>query len=331
MGKLKFLNIINSYKVKLEKWNEAKKPIIDIPIYIINLTTNFTRRAYIKQMMQKLNINYTLVIVEPISNFIQNSVNPDCRKGVIGCFLSHLWCIKKCIEENHEYFIILEDDVVFHSNFINLFKQLDYKSYDMVQLGCSDFNLKKNAKYTEIVHQPKDTLRIYNPDVLALGAFANLYNIHFAKLLYKEKMNVFMEFDYSFMYYYRKYNMGVCLPNLLTTELTTTNIDHDFSVFNKSKEFNDSSRFLKSCFYNFKYSDYSFLWIIFINYCYKHYKKKKKLLDVDEYLKVIDEYCLLVDSKITFVKDVLLNNGFDFVDLNKIIITMSRDIYNKGV
>lgn len=318
-------NLLSNYDVILEK-NERlfEKPIINIPVYVINLDKDEYRRAYIKYIMNKMKINYTLVIVKPCTEKKRNLIDETTRVGIVGCFLSHLWCIKYAIEQKKsEHFLIFEDDIVFHKNFFNFFKQLDYTKYDMIQLGCCDFNLRQNMKNDNL----NNNLIVYNPQELALGAYGNIYNINFAKIVLYEKLYSFSEFDNKFNMYYNKYNIGICYPNLVTAELSTTNLGHDYSLFKESKTFNYNNYFVNHCFYNFDYKDYYFIWIIFIKECYEYYDKTKELLTIKSYYELIDKFSSnnnnIIKKNVIF--DVLTNNDIYFYEMNNILELIIND------
>ena len=327
------VNILNNYNVTLEHIINSNSPILDIKTYIINLESDAIRRAYIKYITKKLGINYTLVIVKPILSEIKKHMHiiGNVQNGVIGCFLSHMWCIKNAIENNHDYFLIYEDDIVFHKDFNSLIKKVNYKKYDMIQLGCCDFNLKRN-----IENKSNIDMTIYNPKQIALGAYGNIYNKNFAKLVYLEKINNFKEFDTTFDMYYFKYNIGICLPNLITAELSTTNLGHNFSIFTAY-----NNQFITSCFYDFNYNDYFFIWIIFIEFCYNYSKTNIDNIS-NTYTNVINKFALETSSKLNknanirennkniedLIKNILLNNGIYANDMMYILKTIDTDNYN---
>lgn len=312
---------LNNYEVILENINNNNNSFLKIPIFIINLNTNNLRRAYIKYITKKLGLNYTLVIVKPISDNIKNEIDSKTKNGIVGCFLSHLWCIKYAIENNFNYFLIFEDDVVFHKNFETLFQKINYKKYDMIQLGCCDFNLKNNIDKNLVI---KD-LHIYKPNSIALGAYGNIYNINFAKLIYEEKINNFKEFDTTFDMYYNKYNIGICIPNLVTTELSTTNLGHDYSLF-KNIGTNRNNYFTNNCFINFSYDIYYFIWIIFIEYCYTHYNQNNKAeITFGDYYSLIDNFANNNIVNNDLIKNTLLNNGIYFYDIMEIFSILDND------
>jgi GR25 family glycosyltransferase involved in LPS biosynthesis len=321
----KIESILNKYEVFLEQNDFFDNPIINIPVYVINLDKDIYRRAYIKYIMNKMKINYTLVIVKPCTDEIKDLIDKNSSNGIVGCFLSHLWCIKHAIEEKkNDYFLIFEDDIVFHKNFLNFFKQLDYTKYDMLQLGCCDFNLRQNMKSENL----NNNLIVYNPQELALGAYGNIYNINFAKIVLYEKLYSFIEFDQKFNMYYTKYNIGICYPNLITAELSTSNLSHNYSLFKTSTNLNLNNYYVSRCFYKFDYKDYYFIWIVFIQKCYEYYEKTKNFLNIRSYYEVIDDFSSNNDNSKDIIFDVLTNNDIYFYDLNTILEFLINDNIN---
>ena len=113
--------LLNNYEIIIENNEYINHSLIDIPVYVINLDKDKYRRGYIKFIMNKMKINYNLIIVKTIKEETRVLFNKDknndkdTTNGVIGCFLSHLWCIKHAInEKKKDYFLILEDDIVFN-------------------------------------------------------------------------------------------------------------------------------------------------------------------------------------------------------------------------
>ena len=94
-------------------------------IYVINLRKDKTRRSYIKTLFKKHKINYSLIIVDKFcykSN--EDKLKFRLNEAVLGCVLSHLWCLKNAVFSGYEQFIIFEDDIIFHKNFTNLFANI---------------------------------------------------------------------------------------------------------------------------------------------------------------------------------------------------------------
>ena len=117
------IDAIKNYKVKVVNINQnqtqndnansnandnANKSIINEKIkkiYVINLIDDEIKRNYIITLMNKYKINFTLVIVERISNDLYKTISDNSStfisKGELGCCLSHLWCLYKIILNNY--------------------------------------------------------------------------------------------------------------------------------------------------------------------------------------------------------------------------------------
>lgn len=315
--------LIQNYAVKLEiiKHNNIQDNVLkNIPIFIINLISNETRRQYIKSVMNDMKLNYTLVLVNKIEDSLYKRLDKThilADKNKLGCILSHLYCIKKGIEIGQNKFIIFEDDIIFHKKFNDLFSlDLLNSNYDMLMLGACDFNYKHNGK--NIVNSySNNELLLYKPSKQALGAHANIYSLEFAKYIYNHKVNnTVVEFDTEFCNFYNTHNIFVCLPNLLVCELSTTNLNHNFGP--SSTLMNND--YINRCFpQNFSYNDYNYITINLIDYI-----KKEKLIYNNEMTieDIIDSYIknsLLTVSKKQQVKEYFLNSGYTREKIKEIL------------
>ncbi len=281
------------------------------PIFIINLKDNLERRNYINFLMRKMKLNYNLVIVDKISENIYNTIgkeNIKTDKNKLGCIISHLFCIKKCIDLDYNKFIIFEDDIIFHKNF-NKLCTLDLLNieYDMLMLGACDFNVNYNKQF---VHKKFENLYIYKPVKQSVGAHANIYSLSFAKIFYEFKMKTpIFEFDADFKRFYQKNKIYICMPNLVVCELSTTNLNHNYGY--NSIEHN---KYIKKIFPDeFTYNDYNYITIDFINYVKKY--------EIDRAIKlneIIDEYvksCNMNEKMKIVLSDNLMSNGYSIEEI----------------
>ena len=116
--------ILNNYKVKIINFVNTKLETNTVinnnleKIYVINLLENEIRRNYIMVLMKKLNINFTLVIVEKISTEVYTIINKisNISKSEAGCLISHLWCLNDIIINNYQNAVVFEDDIILHKN-----------------------------------------------------------------------------------------------------------------------------------------------------------------------------------------------------------------------
>jgi GR25 family glycosyltransferase involved in LPS biosynthesis len=306
------IKLLNKYNVSVEKKIndiENKMYINKFPIYIINLREDIIRRNYIRVIMEKMNINYELVIVERIQEedyqSIKNRALKKITKGMFGCFLSHMWCLQNAIKNDYSKFIIFEDDIIFHKNFHSLFEEIieKNKDIDILRLGSCDFHFKENIK---TLHD-----NIYIPVQSACGTHGILFSKSFAKKIFDYKLQNIQEYDTDLTKIgeYYKIKHGICFPNLVCAELSTTNIDHNYSF--ESEE--DEKLYYKYCFQNkFNFHDYHFIYLSILN----DGKDCKDCKDYKEYIyKVLLKYPKKIQEKL---KKRLLYNFFILSDIIKI-------------
>lgn len=308
-------NIISNYNPTIINYTHGDindSILNNYPIFIINLKDNLERRNYINFLMCKMKVNYNLLMVDKIDYETYNKLgkkNIKTDKNKLGCIVSHLFCIKLCIDSNYNKFIILEDDIIFHKQF-NELCTLDLLNldFDMLMLGACDFNLNNNK---QLIHTHFNNLYIYKPNRQALGAHANIYSISFAKTFYEFKMKTpIFEFDADFKKFYQKNNIYICIPNLVICELSTTNLNHKFGY--NSLEYNN---YIKKVFpKEFTYKDYKYITIDFINYVKSYYDSNHNFTlnyIIDEYIKFLN-----VDEIVkTNLSENLLFSGYSVEDI----------------
>jgi hypothetical protein len=160
-------------------------------------------------------------------------------------------------------------------------------------LGASDFSFEKlNCKLIDNINN------IYKPDPSSnylYGAHAILYSYDAALLFFENKINNITFYDDDLIIYFDKLNnSSICFPNLVVPELSTTGLNHTFSIM--YDDYTDQ-KYYKTCFNNiFNFHDYNFTYLIFfekkgiINYnlTYEeninnilefYYKEKKEIIN----------------------------------------------------
>ena len=165
MDDLNISNILKKYKATVYDIINTKKPnYINTRIkkvFIINLEDNIIRRNYILILMKKFNINFSLVVVNRISEKIYSQVgNKQITKDELGCTLSHMWCLKEIIKNKYENAIIFEDDVIFHKNFKAMFMNIFQRDYDFLLLGACDFSFNSLNKERVIKNDDKEEVKV---------------------------------------------------------------------------------------------------------------------------------------------------------------------------
>ena len=265
MSKLnKYLSkIIENYKVRTidiinDKNNEINKRVSKI--YVINLYHDTEKRNYIITLLSKFKINYTLVIVNYIPerwfNTLFNTLNISLTKNELGCCISHLWCLNQIIQNNYKNALILEDDIIFHKNFVNRFVNILDNNPDMqfLLLGAHDFNFSE-TNYTFVknkMYKPKQKSKkkIY-------GAHANYYSLIGAKRQFfiRTSQIGFFDKEYNLMFDYFNESF-ICYPNLVVSNTSSSALNHEKKLCSDVE-----NEYYQRCFINFDFKKYHFIYI----------------------------------------------------------------------
>lgn len=293
-------NILNNYTQK---------------IYVINLEKNLIRRNYILNIMKKYNISFELVVVKEIK---ENAYKYYCKYnnnisiGELGCGLSHLWCLKNIVENKYKNAIIFEDDIIFHKNFESKFlKLIEKQPYDFLLLGACDFHFSE-MNYKNV----NDNL--YRPNINCedvYGAHAIYYSLEAANYMLDNRLTEFAFFDYDLnkVFQYFKNTSFICYPNLVVTEITTSDNNHSYDLFSPKEKL-----FYTKCFDHFNFRNYHFIYLNLLNSNiivhadnYKDYmsdlfkiKYPDKYSYIEKFLKRIDVTFFTLED----IKNILNNN-----------------------
>ena len=289
-------------------------------IFVINLLDDDVKRNYIITLMKKYNIDFTLVIVEKISNeiykTISNNTNTFISRGEMGCCISHLWCLYQIIKNNYENAIVFEDDIILHKNFTNEFlniheqMQKDNNALDFLLLGAHDFNFSK-------VNHKNVKNNIYRPNVNncnLYGAHANYYSLKGAKAMFKIRITEISFFDKEYMLMFNHFNNSsfICYPNLVVSNVTSSTLNHKRDLLSTLEH-----EYYEKCFINFNFNIYNFIYVNLL---------EKNLFKIDENNNDYEAYinnCLyhyFYDlNKINLVKKRLVMNFFNLQDIKMIL------------
>jgi len=300
--KFNIKNLINNYKVNIinirnkEKYsnlNSNRKEFLFFQnkvkkIYVINLIPNILRRKYIYLIMKKYGINFTFVLVNPISEDKNKILNPNnfISKSELGCTISHIWCLNDIIHNNYENAIIFEDDIIFHKDFFKLFYNIFNNNYvinnefNFLLLGACDFSFKS-------FHQKNVNNNLYtieNDSSKTYGAHANYYTLKAAKKMFELQTNKdelsFFDKNYKDIFNFFNTNTNtnidnfektafICYPNLVVSDISTSNLNHNYPFFSVSE-----TNYYNKCFVNFCFKDYHFIYLHLFNE-YKNIKIEK--------------------------------------------------------
>jgi GR25 family glycosyltransferase involved in LPS biosynthesis len=266
-------------------------------------------------MMKKYKISFTLVIVESINNNTYNILNKNKKltKAEVGCSLSHLWCLNKIIKDRLKNAIIFEDDIIFHKDIKYMFtKIMKLQSYDFLLLGACDFSFSKlNLKNVL-------DIGLYKPDrnsIKVYGAHAIYYSLKGAERMFQKTNENLYFFDrnYHIMFDYFKDTSYICYPNLVVSDISTTNIDHHYQFLSE-----DEKKYYLQCFDNFNFNNYNFFYLSLITQ-----NPKIPILDTDTYETYLDK---IIESRFKKkdhqkeIKERLVMNFFDINDLKFLLL-----------
>jgi len=257
------LKIINDYNVSRKLYiNDTVNQLFINKyinkIYIINLHNNTLRRNYVIKLMEKYNINFELIIVPTLSNEEYEIINnKSINLGEAGCYLSHMFCLNDAIINEYQKIIIFEDDIILHKQFHFLFENItSHFDFDILMLGCNDFQFRKlNCKFVEN--------NLYKPHIntkFLYGTHAIMYSSKGLRELFTSRVNTPTFMDNNLIEFSNKFRSTffISYPNLVLTDFSQTNLDHNFWITNKLKE----KYYLKNCFDdNFNFTDYNFIYL----------------------------------------------------------------------
>jgi len=309
---LSLVNAIKNYKVKIINIiNDSNSELNKIVkrIFVINIKEDIYKRNYIIVLMQKYKINFTLVIVERISDNLYNEIcsNSLISQSELGCCISHLWCLYQIIKNNFENAIIFEDDIIFHKDFIRNFLNIYDIKFDFLLLGAHDYCFSK-FNYKNI----KNNLYFPNEKSNYLyGAYANYYSLEGARRMFSIRISEVSFFDkeYMLMFNYFKDTSFICYPNLVVTNMTVSSLNHE-REFLTNLEF----EYYKKCFIKFNFSEYNFIYLnILLDPTKKEYESYESYI-YDCLQKYFNDL-----NKVMFVKKRFAVNFFTLDDIINIL------------
>ena len=117
----------------------------NIKIFVIHYTKLKYRKTHILQQLAKHNITDFEFIEssdpDNLNPYLLSRINNNLKIGQISIICKHLECYNTIANgdyDKYKYFLILEDDVIFHDNFVNILQ--NYLSqlpddYDMLFIG----------------------------------------------------------------------------------------------------------------------------------------------------------------------------------------------------
>jgi len=105
-------------------------------IYLLNLEKDKDKYENSKRLLNNFNIKFERFEATDGSNLVDLE---NMNRFALGCLLSHIRIIEDAKKNNYEKILILEDDIMIHKNFHNLFSVYYNKidNWKLLYFGCS--------------------------------------------------------------------------------------------------------------------------------------------------------------------------------------------------
>lgn len=209
-------------------------------IYIINLSKDVIKRNYIMMLMKKLSLNYVLVVVKEIDESVYSRYSTkinNISRNELGCTLSHAWCLNHFMNnsKNQNNCIVFEDDIIIRKQFISQLKNILDRStcYDFLLLGSHDyfFSLLNYSRVQNGLYKP------HEKSTYIYGAFATYYSKVGAQLLldlHNYRISFFDKYHREILV--NKENAYICYPNLVTSDINQSSLDHKHELLSKQEK-----------------------------------------------------------------------------------------------
>jgi len=183
-------------------------------ILIINLDKDVEKMEKISKEMNKHGVNFTRIpgilgktmSIQEIKNETGFVCSYTCPLSAIGCGISHLKAMKHAIDNNNNFTLIFEDDVILVDNFVEkMNKTLENtpNDFDILFLGCSLCNSNnfltkiykllrlstREEKINEYVKIPSVSLAAHGY-IVSLNGAKKIYSLLNKKLLTHVDFNI---------------------------------------------------------------------------------------------------------------------------------------------
>ena len=205
-------------------------------VYVINLKSRPERLKLCKQELNKNGIEHEVfeaVIgnpgVEVHSKYLRN------RPGAVGCLLSHIGVIKNAKKLGLNKILVIEDDVEFCKNFIQVFDKMVKdlpEDWDMFYLGGSGHVNPNNNVLTEITKNISKTTGTMTTS--SYGISGNIFDV-----VIENASKMIEPIDSVYKYRIQcNYNCYVTRPNIAWQKPGYSDIangNRDYTSFMKNK------------------------------------------------------------------------------------------------
>ena len=135
-----------------------------------------------------------------------------------------------------------------------MFYKLYSPEIDFLMLGACNFSfskMDKNKIHNNMYSIDSTTDRVY-------GSHANYYSLKGAKMMFGYRYANMNYFDKNYYVIFDKLKGSafICYPNLVVSDISTSDINHIYPFFSAAED-----NYYKKCFINFQFTDYYFIYL----------------------------------------------------------------------
>lgn len=180
-------------------------------------------------------------------------------------------------QNDYDFLLLGACDYSFHSlNKDQLSTKKKHYSHPRVKLNIENDNstqehppidnenleIKENdssLENDEATEKPQKNLyRPHENSIKLYGAHANYYSLNGAKMMYDNKIRNLSFFDRDYMVMFDNFDNSsfICYPNLVVSDISSSNLHHSYPFFSKAEDL-----YYINCFDNFKFTDYNFIYL----------------------------------------------------------------------
>lgn len=198
--------------------------------YCITLDARKDRWEQAKEEFGKNNI-----IAEKVSAIDGSKLNlnfpSEIKEGAVGCSLSHLYIMKMAKQLGLSNYLVLEDDVKFIDNFIEIFPHIMNQvpsDWDMLYLGGQHIHGRNIQRVTENIYKCEYTLTTHS-----FAVKNTVYDLFIDKLI-----DITKPCDVHFAEEHKNINAYVCIPHLTWqrqgySDVEKQNVDYEFLKYHR--------------------------------------------------------------------------------------------------
>ena len=223
---MKFKTYILNLKRRIDKYNFMKFKLNNVGIdnYEFFHGVDFENSPYCESLFN----NYNSTLND--DDYLTRNTTYITRPSVYAIILSYKNLFEKIISENDEsdFVLVLEDDVIFHENF-NEYKLDEIE--DIVYLGANQLSWN-NINFENINYELSN-----HEDSITYGMYAVKYKVSFLKSFYNEYLpepdKIRKPIDYILWEFIVKNNISniVIYPNLIIPNLIGSNNMGDRNIY----------------------------------------------------------------------------------------------------